>query len=158
MREKSDAEKQIDARLAEDPSRRLVLTRRFTVGLDALFDAWTNPAIAAKWLFTGPTSESHKTQMDVRVGGKWTITDRRGGTDYTALGEYVEVRRPHRLIFTFGMPVFSEEFDRIIVDIAPHDDGCIMTMTQEGLAPEAKAPSEEGWGWMFKGLEAALAG
>jgi uncharacterized protein YndB with AHSA1/START domain len=156
MREKSEAEKKIDARLAEDPNRRLVMTRRFTVGPELLFDAWTNPAVAAKWLFTGPTSESHKTQMDARVGGKWTIIDHRGGTDYTAVGEYLEVKWPYRLIFTFGMPMFSDEFDRITVEIAPLTDGCILTMTQEGIAPGEKKMSEEGWDWMFNGLEAVL--
>jgi uncharacterized protein YndB with AHSA1/START domain len=88
----------------------LRVTHRFTASAERVFDAWVNPNTAAKWLFTTPTSESHETQIDARVGGRWTIVDRRAGTDYKAIGEYLEVDRPRRLAFTFGMPQFSASF------------------------------------------------
>jgi uncharacterized protein YndB with AHSA1/START domain len=156
MSETTDAVARIDARLAADPNRRLVMKRHFKVSPERVFDAWTDPRIAGRWLFTGPTSQTHEIELDVRVGGKWRIMDRRDGTDYTAIGEYLEVDRPRRLVFTFGMPMFSPEFDRIIVEVEPDGDGALMTMIQEGIMPEAKDPTEEGWGWMFKGLEAVL--
>jgi hypothetical protein len=79
---------------------------RMSAGASAerVFDAWVNPGTAAKWLFTTPKSEWHNAEMDVRVGGRWTIVDRREGTDYKAIGEYLEIDRPRRLAFTFGMP------------------------------------------------------
>jgi uncharacterized protein YndB with AHSA1/START domain len=84
----------------------LHMTRRFDFAPERVFDTWVNPGTAAKWLFTTPKSEWHNTEMDVRVGGRWTIVDRREGTDYEAIGEYLEVDRPRRLVFTFGMPQF----------------------------------------------------
>jgi len=95
----------------------LRITRRFDAAPERVFDAWLDPARAGRWLFTSPTSERHSTDLDVRVGGKWTIVDRRDGVDYTARGDYLEVDRPRRLVFSFGMPQFSPLSCRVIVEI-----------------------------------------
>lgn len=51
---------------------------------------------------------------------------------FTAAGEYLEIDCPSRLVFTFAMPQFSTESDRIIVKIESHQTGCVLTLTQEG--------------------------
>ena len=132
------------------------VTRRFDVSPEAVFDAWTDQALVARWLFTGPTSEAHETTLDVRVGGAWKITDRREGVDYTALGEYLAVDRPRRLAFTFGMPQFSPEFGRVIVTFEADGGGCRMTLRQELLPPELHAGTIEGWEKMLDGLGGIL--
>ena len=141
--------------LVED--RRLRLTRRFEASPEQLFDAWTDPALAGRWLFTTPRSEAHRTTIDVRVGGRWEIIDRRDGVDYRAIGEYLEVEPPHRLVFSFGMPQFSPGFSRVIVEIAAAGAGAIMTFTQEDLPAEAIAALEDGWRQMFDQLAAVAA-
>lgn len=136
----------------------LRMSRRFDASCERLFDAWTEPGLVARWLFTSPTSESHHaTELDVRVGGRWTITDRREGVDYRAIGEYLQVERPRRLAFSFGMPQFSPGFTRVRVEFEPDGKGAIMRLTQEGLPLEAIAPTEDGWRGMFEGLAAVLA-
>jgi uncharacterized protein YndB with AHSA1/START domain len=137
-------------------AQRLKMTRRFDASPERLFDAWTDPHLADGWLFTGPDSESHSAEMDLRVGGKWKVADRRGGVDYTAIGEYLEIDRPRRLAFTFGMPQFSPAFDRVSIDIAADGKGAVMTLIQEGLPPEHIAATVEGWGKMFDALSGQL--
>ena len=97
----------------------LRLTRRFDAAPERVFDAWTDPKLAAGWLFTTPTSEAHTAAIDLRVGGRWEIVDRRDGVDYRAIGEYLEVEQPRRLVFTFGMPQFADGFSKVTVEIAP---------------------------------------
>jgi uncharacterized protein YndB with AHSA1/START domain len=132
----------------------LRLTRRFDAPPERLFDAWTDPELAADWLFTTPTSEAHRVEIDLRVGGRWEIVDRRGGVDYRAIGEYLEIERPTRLAFTFGMPQFSDAFTTVVVEIAPDGAGAVMTLTQDELAPDAVAALEQGWREMFDALAA----
>jgi len=96
----------MDAVMTADPSRTFRMTRHFEASRERMFEAWIDPETARKWLFTSPASERNRTKIDARVGGKWAITDRRGGTDYTALGEYLEIDRPRRLVFTLLMPQF----------------------------------------------------
>jgi uncharacterized protein YndB with AHSA1/START domain len=140
--------------VAED--RGLRMSRRFDATPERLFDAWTDPRVAHGWLFTGPESESHAVEMDLRVGGRWKIVDRRGGVDYTAIGEYLEIERPGRLVFTFGMPQFSPLFDKVTVEIAPDGDGATMTLSQEGLPPEHVPAARDGWVKMFDALSGQL--
>ena len=80
--------------MTADPSKMFRMTRRFDASPERVFDAWINPETARKWLFTSPTSEHNRTEIDAHVGGTWTITDRRDGIDYTGLGEYLEIDRP----------------------------------------------------------------
>jgi uncharacterized protein YndB with AHSA1/START domain len=145
-----------DRRMREDPDRVLTMTRRFEASPERVYDAWTDPQFASLWLFTGPTSEAHTCEMDVRPGGRWTITDTRGGTIYSGGGEFLEADRPRKVSLTFGMPQFSPEFDLITVTFEPDGDGCIMRFRQEGIAQMAKGPSESGWTPMFQGLAKAI--
>jgi uncharacterized protein YndB with AHSA1/START domain len=137
--------------------QRLTMTRRFDASPERLFDAWAVPRLAHGWLFTGPDSEHHAAEMDLRVGGQWRIVDRRGGVDYTAIGEYLEIDRPRRLAFSFGMPQFSPAFSKVIVEIAADGAGAVMTLIQEDLPAEYIAATEDGWAKMFEGLSQQLA-
>jgi uncharacterized protein YndB with AHSA1/START domain len=148
-----------------DPDRFLRMTRQFDASPERVFDAWLNPEMTRKWLFTGPSDEAYTAGIDPHVGGKWTVTARRDGVDYTASGEYLEIDRPRRLVFTFAMLQFSPNSDRITVEISPSGTGCILTFTQEGvdiaeelgqLPPGVEGGSEAGWRLMFEGLAAAL--
>ena len=138
------------------PTLRMV--RRFDASPARVFDAWTDPDLAARWLFTGPDSERHRTEIDLKVGGRWEIVDRRGGVDYRAIGEYLEIEPPRRLVFSFGMPQFSEAFTTVTVEIEADGDGARMTLTQAGLQAEAVAALEQGWSQMFDALAQQLAG
>jgi uncharacterized protein YndB with AHSA1/START domain len=134
----------------------LRISRELKFSPERVFDAWLDPRIACRWLFTSPTSEEHTMDADTRVGGKWSITDRRGGVNYTALGEYLEIDRPRRLVFSFGMPQFSVEFARVTVEVVAASDGCTLTLTHEQL-PWASVPeTEKGWMAMLDGLADSL--
>jgi hypothetical protein len=45
----------------------------------------------------------------------------------------------------------------VVVEITRDGDGCILTLTQEGVPAADQKPLEEGWGKMFDGVAAALA-
>jgi len=134
----------------------LHLERRFDAPSGQVFDAWIKPEIAGRWLFTAPGSESHSTDLDARAGGRWTVVDRREGVDYTALGEYLEIDRPRRLAFTFGMPQFSPEFCQVTIEIVPSGEGARLTLTQNPLPEDAVEPLRKGWNDMFGQLSALL--
>jgi len=142
--------------MAPETPARFEFIRRFDASPERVFDAWIDPETARKWLFTSPTSERNSTEIDARVGGKWAITDRRDGVDYTGLGEYLEVDRPRRLVFTFAMPQFDPRADRIVVEITPEGAGCALTLAHELLPPEYHEATKEGWAKMFDVLAATL--
>jgi uncharacterized protein YndB with AHSA1/START domain len=149
----------------------LKMTRQFNVSAEKVFDAWLNPAMMKKWLFT--TELTNKLAMsEARVGGEWQVADHREGTDYMANGKYIEIDRPNRLVFTFRMPQFSDLMDTVTVEIQALEQGCEMNFTQVIHVPhqdnwtdadiakaleEYRNSTEHGWSLMFGGLNNLLA-
>jgi uncharacterized protein YndB with AHSA1/START domain len=88
--------------------------------------------------------------------GLATCENEVGGIDYMGHGEYLEIDRPRRLVFTFGMPQFSPLFCTVTVEIVADGDGCILILTQDQMAPDAREPVEQGWLGMFDALGATL--
>ena len=146
---------------------RLTMVRTFDVTADKVFDAWLNPEMFQKWLFT--MEHTNKVaKNDPHVSGTWEIVDHREGKDYRAIGEYIEIDPPNKIVLTFEMPQFSDTVDTITVEIKPLDEGCEMTFTQEIVVPhekdwteadiekaevEYRDGSEQGWNLMFGGLK-----
>lgn len=145
----------------------LTMTRRFGVTAEKVFDAWLNPEMMRKWLFT-MESTNKVAKNEPRVEGAWEIVDHREGTDYRAIGEYIEIDPPSKLVFTFKMPQFSDTEDRITVDMKPFENGSELIFTQGIVVPHEKgwteedikkalddyhSQTEQGWGYMFEGLK-----
>ena len=143
------------------------MTRDFNVASERVFDAWLNPELMRKWFFT-LEGTNKLTRNDPQVGGTWEIIDHRDEKDYRAIGEYKEINAPHKLVFTFKMPQFSELEDTITVEVKELQQGCEMTFTQkitveheenwtnadiEKALGEYHDGSEHGWNLMFMGLK-----
>jgi uncharacterized protein YndB with AHSA1/START domain len=134
----------------------IVCTRRFEAPCDKLFDSWVNPLILTKWFFTTATSELHRAEFEPWEGGNWTVVDRREGEYFAATGQFLQVDRPHRLIFTFGMLQLSAEFIHVVVDFAWAGAGSELTLTHEYLPWMGMQSPEKGWRAMFDVLARAL--
>jgi uncharacterized protein YndB with AHSA1/START domain len=130
----------------------LVVTRAFDAPAERVFDAWLDPKIAGKWLFATATGEMVRVEIDARVGGEFVIVDRRADEDVEHTGEYLEIDRPRRLAFTFGVPKYSAVFTRVTIDIAPSGAGCVHTLTHEGVLPEWLEPTRTGWTGLLDSL------
>ena len=148
----------------------LTMKREFAVTRERVFDAWLNPDMMRKWFFT-LEGTNKVTRNNPEVGGTWEIVDHRQGTDYRAVGEYLEIDPPKKLVFTFKMPQFSELADTITVELAETEQGCEMTFTQlihiveeenwtdsdiKKVLGEYHDSTEHGWNLMFMGLKELL--
>jgi uncharacterized protein YndB with AHSA1/START domain len=105
------------------------VTRRFRASAEAVFDAWLNPESARKW-FAPHLGEMTRVEIDARVGGTFWLVQRRGTDEAQHTGEYLELNRPHRLVFTWRTPPL-EDSSRVIIDIVPAGDGCELTLVHE---------------------------
>jgi uncharacterized protein YndB with AHSA1/START domain len=121
------------------------VTHRFTASAERVFDAWLDPAKASRFLFATPTGQMVRVEIDPRVGGHFTLTDRRDGDDVDHTGEYLEIERPRRLVFTFQVPKYSSLTTRVTIEITPLGDGCELTLTNDDVPPEWQEPAIAGW-------------
>jgi len=136
------------------------VTHTYAATPEQVFDAWLNPQIARHFLFATPTGEMVRYELDARVGGRFTFTDRRPDMgDVLHTGEYLEIDRPHRLVFTFGVPQFNPDMTTVELDFAPASGGgCRLTLTQRQVPAEWADRSKDGWTKIIASLEGALAG
>lgn len=76
------------------------LTRAFDAPVELVYRLWTDPALVRRWWgIKGSTIPL--CDLDVRVGGKWRIEMQTpDGTIYPNAGEYLEVSRNERLVYT----------------------------------------------------------
>jgi uncharacterized protein YndB with AHSA1/START domain len=136
--------------------RTLRINRHFDASPERVFDAWLDPATAGRWLFSAPNGEMVKVDIDARVGGHFRFCDRRDGEDVDHVGEYLEIDRPRRLVFTFGVPKYSEAMTRVSIDIVPLGSGCELTLLHEAVLPEWAEQTKEGWTGILEHLDRNL--
>ena len=132
------------------------VSHRFSASAERVFDAWLDPAKAGTWLFATPGGRMVRVEIDGRVGGAFTFVDRRDGEDIEHVGEYLEIERPRRLVFTFAVPRFSPQRTRVTVEIAPRGSGCELTLTHENVLPDWASRTESGWTMLLERLAAVL--
>jgi|SRR6476469_4114384 len=132
------------------------VSRAYLAPAERVFDAWIDAKQAARFLFATPTGEMVRAEIDARVGGKFNFTERRDGDDIEHVGEYLEVERPRRLVFTFSVPKFSSDATRVTIETAPEDFGCRLSLTHAGVYAEYARRTEAGWARILEGLAAAL--
>jgi uncharacterized protein (TIGR02246 family) len=134
------------------------VTRRFAASAERVFDAFLDPAKAGRFMFTTPTGQMVRVEIDPRVGGRFNFVDRRDGEDVEHSGEYLEIDRPRRLVFTISVPKYSQNVDRVTIDITALASGCELTLVHEMGAEfaEMRPRTEAGWAGILDGLGAVV--
>ena len=138
----------------------ITITHTYAAAPERVFDAWLDPAIARFFLFATPTGEMIRCEVDARVGGAGTFVDRRPDMgDVLHTGQYLEIDRPRRLAFTFGVPQFNPDMTTVELDLAPTaDGGCRLTLTQRDVPAAWAEGSRGGWTKILASLDGAVAG
>jgi len=123
------------------------VAHRFTASAERVYDAFLDPGRAGRFLFATGTGQVVRCDIDARVGGTFTIVDRRAGEDVVHTGTYLALERPRLIVFTFGVEKFSSESSTVTIEIVPSRRGCELTLTHEMTAAAApyRERTEEGW-------------
>ena len=135
----------------------------FKVKPQVVFDAFTKPEAMKVWW-----TETTEFDIDLQIGGNWTITRTAGENVYVAKGKYIEIDPPNRLKYSYAMPQFSPNTDTITIDIVPDGaGGAILTYEVAGkdtaselaeLKEGEVSQSEQGWRMGFDMMAAAWEG
>jgi uncharacterized protein YndB with AHSA1/START domain len=140
---------------------KLVVTRRFDASAERVFDAFLDPSKAGKFMFATPTGTMIRAEVDPRVCGTFLFVDRRGEVDADHAGEYLEIVRPRRLVFTFRAPASSTESSVVEIDIVPtaaNTSELTLTHTMNTKWKEMSDKVTNGWTMILEGAAKALAG
>jgi uncharacterized protein YndB with AHSA1/START domain len=140
----------------------LRLERTFKATAEAVFDAWLRPEVLRRWWPAGANWETPVAEVDARVGGRLRLVMRSpDGEEFGGSGEYLELRRPERLVFTWTWDGHKghEGTQVVEVELNERDDGTTtVVLINRGLPDEeSKRLHREGWQASFDNLDRALA-
>jgi uncharacterized protein YndB with AHSA1/START domain len=139
--------------MTSETTQRVVVTRRYDAAPERIFDAFLDVNVARHFLFATATGEMIDAEIDPTVGGRFTFTERRPDMgDVRHVGEYLEIERPRRLVFTFGVPQFDPRMTTVTIEIRADGDGCELTLANDGVPPDYAEGSRDGWGRILAGL------
>jgi uncharacterized protein YndB with AHSA1/START domain len=133
----------------------VIVRQNFKVTAQRVFNAWFDPDKIGQWMF-GPNLREEEVlhiQLDPREGGAFSFLVRRDGQEIDHIGRYLEIKWPHRLVFTWGIRQDASS-SVVSVDIVATDEGCEVSLSHEldanwhSYAPKVK----EAWKLMLQTL------
>lgn len=137
----------------------LRLARTIRADPETLFRAWTDPReLRNWWRMEEPGRVFAEAVVDLRVGGRYRLgmTDPAGNT-HVAVGEYREIQRPTRLVFTWDWENPADRVGETLVTVELRRAGpgtTELVLTHERFAdPERVASHERGWAQLFRLLD-----
>lgn len=139
------------------------ITRTFDAPRETLWRAWTDPALAARWWHPHEvTTPAESVSIDLREGGSYAylMIDPTGG-EWPTAGEYLEVREPDRLRFTWGSPddTRGDGVPVITVDLADAGEGRTEMQFHMTGHPDDRGAEHgvhDGWTEAFEELDGVL--
>jgi len=130
-------------------STTLVVTQQIAAPPNAVFDFLVDPAKMVRWIGTA-------VDLDPVKGGVLRIDV---GDNDIAVGQYLEVDRPDRVVFTWGwqgMAALPPGSSTVTITLTAHGDGTIVELRHDGLSPALSTEHGKGWTY-FLGRFAVLA-
>jgi uncharacterized protein YndB with AHSA1/START domain len=141
------------------------VTHRFSAAAERVFDAWLDPARVRAWMTVserkGPGGELLRVRIDARVGGTFSFVVRRNGQEIDHVGEYLEIDRPRRLVFTWAAGAVGQvhqEFSHVTIALLPLKSGCEVTLSHEMDAKWAEfaGRARDAWTLMLETIAGTL--
>ncbi|MET0327761.1 MAG: SRPBCC domain-containing protein [Luteimonas sp.] len=136
----------------------LRVSRHIAAAPERVFDAWLAPGTMACFLFATPGGVMQTVANDPRVGGRFTVVERRAHGDASHYGVWHVLARPTRLVFAFSTERHDPAADAVSITLTPEGDGCLVTLVHT-LAPEWADDADRtrgGWTSMLDTLARVL--
>jgi len=115
--------------IATPSEREIVMTREFDAPRELVFEAHSSCEHMSRWW--GPRKyEFASCEIDFRPGGKWRVVHRGpDGEEYAFYGEYREILRPERIVWTFEFEGFPGSVSVETMTLEEHDGKTTFTAT-----------------------------
>src|SRR3954469_19673937 len=108
--------------MTHDSTTSIRITRHVDLSPERVFDAWLDPEKIRLWMLPGSEAVV-RAEVDARIGGAFSFVVRRKGEEVAHVGQYLEIERPRRLAFTWGVPQYSKDSTIVALDFADSGPG-----------------------------------
>jgi uncharacterized protein YndB with AHSA1/START domain len=107
------------------------VSRQFAVSPERVFAAWFRPECFASFLFSAGAASVLRAQFDPRIGGRFFVAARRDDAIHELRGEYIEIERAERLVFSLTACGQERAPDCVTVELAAIGSGCLLVLLHE---------------------------
>lgn len=123
------------------------VSKNIKAPIERAFDAWLNPEILSKFMLPAPGMPEPHVELEGKEGGRFTILMLVGEDKLPHTGEYQEISRPYKLVFSWNSP-FSADGSTVTVNFTALDeDHTLVELTQVKFLDErARDNHINGWG------------
>jgi uncharacterized protein YndB with AHSA1/START domain len=119
---------------------------------ETVFGYFTDPTRYVQWMGSGAT-------LEPMPGGSYRVFMREG---IEAVGEFVDVDPPRRLVFTWGWthdPEVPPGTTRVVITLSPEDGGTRVVLRHHGLPDDGQREHHrKGWEVYLSRLAARIGG
>lgn len=125
---------------------KLETSRVIAAPREALYDAWLDPAMLARFMRPGENMSVPEATTDPKVGGRFRVVMRAGDNDMPHEGSYVTLDRPNRLEFTWESHASTIEGSTVSIDFDEVEGGTRVSLTHVRFPTEEIRDNHKG-GW-----------
>ncbi len=131
------------SRKKQTQANEIYLERLYDAPVEAVWDAWVDPAQAAHWW--GPRGFTLTTHSkELRIGGQWRYTMHGpDGTDYPNIATYHEIESHSKLVYDHGATDDTPPLFRVTVFFIPVGKKTQMEMTMTLASAEAATQTRQ---------------
>ena len=135
----------------------LSVSRVYPCPRELVFKAWTEPVRLERWFCPNPSNRV-KAQIDLKVGGHYRIAMvNPSGESWVIGGEYREIERPGKLVFTWNWEDSEEPTSLVTVSLSEVQNGTLVELVHDKLdSSESQQQHLQGWTLTFERLAAYL--
>ena len=124
----------------------LKLSRLLPASREEVFDMWLDPESMKRWMRPGD-SEAIFIDLHPVVGGTFRIDTRtQDGRVVVHTGQYIEIKRPDKLVFSWNSSVLGDRSSQVTVEFHDQAGDCLMVLLHD-LPPDEAIFESHRKGW-----------
>lgn len=135
----------------------LSVSKTINAPIEKVFNAWLDPKMLAQFILPMPGMPQPKVENEPEQSGRFTIVMRVGDNDIPHTGEYLEVIRPSKLVFSWISP-YSIDGSTVTINFSQaSDDKTNVELTHvRFIDEEARSNHEGGWANILEALNETM--
>lgn len=135
----------------------LSVSKTINAPIEKVFNAWLDPKMLAQFILPMPGMPQPKVENEPVQSGRFTIVMRVGDSDILHTGEYLEVIRPSKLVFSWISP-YSIDGSTVTINFSQaSDDKTNVELTHvRFIDEEARSNHEAGWANILEALNETM--
>ena len=124
----------------------LSVSKTINAPIEKVFDAWLDPEMLSKFILPMPGMPQPEVENEPQQGGSFTIIMQVGEDKIPHTGQYLEISRPDKLVFSWLSP-FSTDGSTVTIDFSEMPDGRTNVQLRhvKFIDEETRSDHEGGW-------------